>query len=112
MAKSVNANWFFNNAMWTMQVNTPADVMKTLKQYSLKGVVQKIKCPTLVVDSEGDIFMKGQPQKVYDQLKCPKTLLKLSPETTAQAHCQMGAIMISNESIFAWLDKTLDWKSP
>ncbi len=112
MAKRVNINWFFNNAMWTMQVETPAAVMQTLKQYSLKGVVQKIKCPTLVIDSEGDIFLKGQPQKVYNQLKCPRTLLKFAPATTAQAHCQMGAIMISNESIFAWLDKTLDWKSP
>ncbi len=112
MAKSVNTNWFFNNAMWTMHVDTPADVMKTLKQYSLRGVIQKIKCPTLVVDSEGDIFLKGQPQKVYDQLKSPKMLLKFSSETTAQAHCQMGAIMISNESVFAWLDKTLSWKTP
>lgn len=112
MTKSVNTNWFFNNAMWTMHVDTPAEVMKTLTQYTLKGVIQKIKCPTLVIDSEDDLFLKGQPQKVYDQLKSPKTLLKFSPETTAQAHCQMGAIMISNESIFAWLDQALGWKAP
>lgn len=109
MARSVNINWFFNNAMWTMQIETPAEVMKTLKQYTLKGIAEKITCPTLVVDSEDDLFLKGQPQKVFDQLKCPKTLLKFTPETTAQAHCQMGAIMISNESIFNWLDQTLGW---
>jgi predicted alpha/beta-fold hydrolase len=111
MARSVNINWFFNNAMWTMQVETPAEVMKVLKQYTLQGVAAKIQCPTLVIDSEDDIFLKGQPQKVFDQLKCPKTLLKFSPETTAQAHCQMGALMISNESIFNWLDQTLGWSN-
>jgi hypothetical protein len=58
------------------------------------------------------MFLKGQPQKVYDQLSSPKALLKFSTETTAQAHCQMGTIMISNESIFSWLDQTLDWKKP
>ncbi len=112
MAKDVNTYWFFNNAMWTMKADTPAVAMRALTQYTLKGVVQKIKCPTLVIDSEGDMFMKGQPQKVYDQLKSPKTFLKFSPETTAQAHCQMGANMISNESIFSWLDETLGWKKP
>jgi predicted alpha/beta-fold hydrolase len=112
MARNVNVYWFFQNGMWTLQAATPADVMRTITQYTLKGVVQKIKCPTLVIDSEDDRFLKGQPQKVYDQLNSPKTLLKFSPETTAQAHCQMGANAISNESIYSWLDETLSWKKP
>jgi pimeloyl-ACP methyl ester carboxylesterase len=112
MAKNVGTYWFYQNAMWTMDAATPADVMAAVKLYTLKGVVQNIKCPMLVVDSEADAFLKGQPQIVYVLLKSPKTLLKFSAETTAQAHCQMGANAISNESIFAWLDKTLGWTKP
>lgn len=112
MTKDVETYWFYQNAMWTMNASTPADVMVKLKAYTLEGVVQMIDCSMLIVDSESDAFLKGQPQKVYDRLTCPKTLLKFSAETTAQAHCQMGAIAISNESIFAWLDQTLGWTKP
>jgi predicted alpha/beta-fold hydrolase len=107
MAKSVEAYWFYHNAIWTMHAETPAEVMRCLQRYTLKDVIQLIKCPMLVIDSESDLFLKGQPQKVFDELKSPKTLLSFSSKTTAQAHCQMGAIMISNESIFSWLDRTL-----
>ena len=112
MAEGVGTAWFFENAMWTMHADTPADVISIFSRYTLKEVIQNINCPMLVIDSEGDMFFPGQPQLVYDQLKSPKTLLKFSAETTAQAHCQMGAIAISNESILSWLDKTLLWKKP
>lgn len=109
MEKSVEAYWFYNNAIWTMQAATPSRVMRELTRYTLQDVIHLIKCPMLVVDSESDLFLQGQPQKVYDQLTCPKTLLSFSSQTSAQAHCQVGSIMISNEEILSWLNKTLDW---
>lgn len=105
MPKNISAYWFYNNGMWTFGVTSPAEFMNQLKRYNLKEIVQKIECPTLVLDSEADYFLKGQPQEVYDKLRAPKTLLKFSAETTAQAHCQMGALSISNEEVFAWLGK-------
>jgi hypothetical protein len=81
--------------------------MRLLRNYNLKGVVEKIRCPMLVIDSESDLFFKGQPELVYEKLHAPKKLLRFSAATTGQAHCQMGAIMISNESILSWLDKEM-----
>lgn len=109
MEKSVEAYWFYNNAIWTMQAATPSQVMLELKRYTLQDVIHKIKCPMLVVDSEADLFLQGQPAKVYQSLKCPKTLLPFPTKTAAQAHCQVGSIMISNEETLSWLDKTLQW---
>lgn len=105
MAESVEVYWFVHNAMWTMHADSPAEAVKIISRYTLKDVIELIRCPMLVIDSESDIFFKGQPELVYEKLQSPKTLLKFSPETNAEAHCQMGAIMISNESILAWLDK-------
>ncbi len=107
MKKDLTAQWFFNNAMWTFGAKSPAEVMEKIKLYSMKDSIDNIKCPMLVIDSEADMFYKGQPEKVYNSLKSPKTLLKFTREQTAEAHCQMGAIAISNEMILDWLDHTL-----
>ncbi len=106
MRKHLTTRWFFDNAMWSFAASSPYEVLQKLQSFTLKDVITQIKCPTLVIDSEQDLFYKGQPQEVYDALKSPKTLLKFTVQETAQAHCQMGAIAISNEKIYDWLDKT------
>jgi alpha-beta hydrolase superfamily lysophospholipase len=109
MQKDINANWFFNNAMWVFGANSPAAVLNALKPYNTISILKKIQCPALVVDSVSDSFMKNQPQQVYQQLASPKTLLVFGVQEAAQAHCQMGAIAISNEKVYNWLDKTFNW---
>lgn len=107
MKNSISVQWFFNNAMWVFKVKSPAKVMNVLKLYTLKDVIDKIKCPMLVIDSESDKVFQGQPKKVYDLLQSPKTFLLFTREEGADAHCQMGAIAISNAKVFAWLKNTL-----
>ncbi|MHB1947662.1 MAG: alpha/beta hydrolase family protein [Gammaproteobacteria bacterium] len=106
MKNNVSANWYFNNAMWTLQATTPADAITKLQQYTLAGVVGKIKCPMLVVDSDNDMFFQGQAKQLFDALKSPKTYLLFTKDQYAQAHCQMGAIAVSNEKILHWLSDT------
>ena len=86
---------------------TPDEFMKKIKSYSLKGIAEKIKMPTLIVNSEADAFMKGQAKALYDHISGPKTFLLFTRKEAAQSHCQMGASAISNELILNWLDKTL-----
>lgn len=106
MKKNTEARWFFENGMWSFHANSPAEFIKKLKLYTLKGVVKNIKAPTLVVNSESDAFMKNQAETLYKNLDAPKTYLLFTKKEAAQSHCQMGAIAISNELIFDWLDKT------
>lgn len=109
MQTDINAYWFFNNAMWVFNVNSPVAVLNALKPYNTASILNKIKAPTLVIDSTDDLFMKGQPQKVYNQLQSNKTLLVFAATEGAQAHCQMGATAISNERIYNWLDDIFNW---
>lgn len=106
MLKKPEVRWYFDNGMWSFAVATPAEFMKKIKSYTLKGIVQKIKMPTLVVNSEADMFMKDQAETLYKKLSSPKTYLLFTRQEAAQSHCQMGAIAISNELILDWLDKT------
>ena len=105
MKKSLFVSWGINNGMLRFGVNTPADLIKHVREYSLKGVAEKISCPVLVVDSEGETFLKGQAQKLYDMLKSQKDFMLFTRKEAAQAHCQQGASAVSNERIFNWLDE-------
>jgi pimeloyl-ACP methyl ester carboxylesterase len=107
MKESTKIRWFFNNGMWTFKAKSPADFMLKMKKYNLKDIAGRITCHMLVVDSESDLFMRGQARKLYDALTCPKDFLLFTKAQAAQAHCQMGAMAISNETIFNWLDRVL-----
>jgi pimeloyl-ACP methyl ester carboxylesterase len=106
MKTNLTVRWFFNNGMWTFAANTPADLLTKGKLYTVKGILNKIQCPMLVIDSEADAFFTGQPQQVYNEVTSPKKLMKFTADQSAQAHCQMGAIAISNENILDWLQDT------
>jgi hypothetical protein len=81
--------------------------MLELKKYTLKDLAADIKCPVLVVDSQDDMFFRGQAMGLYKALRCPKEYMLFTKDDTAQAHCQAGATAISNERIFNWLDRTV-----
>jgi len=104
MQKDPQAQFFFNHGMRAFGAKSPADFMLKLKQYNLKDVAKNIKCPTLILDSESDAFLKGEAKKLYDVLNAPKTYYLFTKRQAAQAHIQVGAIAISNEIIFNWLD--------
>lgn len=105
----MDANMRFNlkHGMWTTNTNSPFELILGSKKYSVKDIVQKIKCPTLVLEAEKDDSFPGQPRKVYDALTCPKKYILFTSEEGAEEHCQCGAPAISNQRIFDWLDETL-----
>jgi pimeloyl-ACP methyl ester carboxylesterase len=107
MKENTEVRWFFHNGMWTFGANSPADFMRKLTRYNLKDIAGKITCHMLVVDSESDLFMRGQARKLYAALTCPKDFRLFNKAQAAQAHCQMGATAISNETVFNWLDRVL-----
>jgi esterase/lipase len=99
------ARWFYNNGMWSFNAKTPAEFMKKLKNYSMENIAEKITANSLIINSEADMFMKGQAERLYKKIKAPKTFLLFTRKEAAQSHCQMGATAISNEFIMDWLDK-------
>jgi hypothetical protein len=105
----IDANMRFNikHGMWTTDTNSPFELIRGSKKYTLKGIAQKIKCPTLVLEAEKDDSFPGQPRMVYDVLTCPKKYILFTSEEGAEEHCQSGAPAISNQRIFDWLDETL-----
>jgi esterase/lipase len=60
-----------SHEMWTFDAKTPEYLQKNM-DYTLNNVIEKIKCPTLVLEAEMDDAFSGGPQKVYNALRCPK----------------------------------------
>jgi pimeloyl-ACP methyl ester carboxylesterase len=77
------------------------------REYSLKGLAEKIQCPTLVCDNATDAIAGGQAKELYEALRCPKDYVLFTAEEGAEGHCEGGAQVLFNSKVFDWLDKTL-----
>jgi pimeloyl-ACP methyl ester carboxylesterase len=107
MKTNVDTGWLFANGMFTFGAKSPSDFYRMLKPYTMKGLAEKIQCTMLVVDSEGDKDLPGQARQLYEALKCPREYMLFTKEEGAEEHCQMGAVMISDERILSWLENNL-----
>jgi hypothetical protein len=88
-------------------VFTTYELTQGSKDYTIKDIVQNIRCPTQVLDAENDDSFPGQPKIVYDALTCSKSYIRFTEQEGAEEHCQSGALAICNQRILDWLDKIL-----
>ena len=107
MLNSTDMRWNVTQGNWSFRVPTFFDFVEETKKYTMDGTAGQIACPCLVMDAEADMFFKGQPQEIYDALRCPKKLVKTTAEDGAENHCQSGALAFKDQIVFDWLDETL-----
>lgn len=105
MDSDPNLKFNMKHGMWTTGSKTPFELIQKSTSFTLDGIAQEIKCPTLVLEAEKDDSFPGQPQKVFNALTCPKTHILFTEEEGAEEHCQCGAPALSNQRIFDWLDE-------
>lgn len=108
MAKAnPSLKWGCENGMYVFGVDTPAQVILKMKDFTMEGVVEKIQCPTLITDAEDDKISEGQAKLLYDALTCEKSYMLFTSEEGAGKHCESGAKILSDERIFSWIDERL-----
>jgi dienelactone hydrolase len=96
--------WWILDGMWKFGAGTPRDILRKTAQYDLSGCVKNIRCHMLVMKAERDHMFPGQPERLYQELDCPKQLLEFTNEYGAGEHTHVGAVGISNAVIYNWLD--------
>lgn len=97
--------WGLTHGLWAFKKKSAYEWLTSLKAYKLKDVVDKIKVPVLVVDSEFEGFFAGQPKLVKKALG-DRATYKLF-DGIGGYHCQVGASQAWNRYQFSWLNKTL-----
>jgi dienelactone hydrolase len=83
------------------------EVLRLASEYTLRGVVDQIRCPVLIADPEGEQFWPGQSQELYDLLPGPKTLAQFTAAEGADLHCEPKALGLRAQRFFDWLDDVL-----
>lgn len=104
---SVTACWQLNNSLWTFGVPSAATLSATVKGYSLRGIEDRIDCPTLVLAGEDDHLVPlPLAYELAEALPNP-TLRVFGPEEGAAEHCQLGNLSLAAATIYDWLDVTV-----
>ena len=84
------------------------DLAQTVKRFRYTDTLSRITAPVLVTDYEHEqMNPPGTGQRVYDLLRSPGTLAKLTAADGAGSHDAPVAPQHRNEAIFDWLDGTL-----
>jgi len=105
---SPTLRWSNAHGTWATGTKSPRKFMARILDFTLaNGLAESIACPTLVCEAENDLYFEGQPQMLYDHLRCPKTLMRFTNAEGAGAHCHVGASRLALAAMFDWLDEAL-----
>lgn len=91
---------------WVFGVNSMQEAFDKGKDFKLEGVIDKIRCPYLIVHGGYDVLGVDQAQKVYDYAKAhgvDVTLRLVTEEETGAEHCQHDNPTLGQELINDWL---------
>lgn len=106
-AQSPQLRYTLDSRMRPYGANSFADVIIKVLDYNLNGVADKIRCPALIADPEGEQFWPGQSEHVYEALQSPKQLVHFTAAEGADLHCEPKANGLRTQAYFDWLDETL-----
>lgn len=104
MGLLTGARWAYAHGMWVFGVASPFDLLRKIMEYTLKNIINKIECQTLVLEAEKDESFPGQPELVFKSLTCPKKYIAFREDEGSGDHCHVGALSLANQRIFDWLD--------
>lgn len=68
MASSLGARWAFTHGMWAFCVASPGELIALGRDYHLRGIAERIRCPALVCEADADPFWQGQPEQLFAAL--------------------------------------------
>jgi len=104
------AGWAMRRNLMVHGLSAPLEYFRIAPQYSLKGIEDRIQCPTFVCSAEGD-DLSVDAEKFYDALACPKRYYRFTTAEGAGQHCESGARALFHSHAFDWLGRVLDLDS-
>jgi pimeloyl-ACP methyl ester carboxylesterase len=96
--------WGINQGEWTFKTQSAYDFASMAQEYTLKGLVDKIKAPVFIGEAESDLFFDGQATKLAKELGDLGTYHLFKNVLGAGVHCQIGASVSMNQVSLDWLE--------
>lgn len=91
---------------WVMGADTMAEALEISRAYALKGHLDHMKCPLLVLHGGHDVLTVAAATQVHDYAVSKgvsSTLRLLQPDETGAEHCQHDNPTIGQEVMSDWL---------
>jgi dienelactone hydrolase len=94
---------------WVFGVTDPQEALGRLQGFRLDGVVQRIRCPFLLVHGEGDAQIPlAVAQRCFDAVGAERKTFKVfTREEGGFHHCQTDNVSIGTAYIWDWLEDVL-----
>lgn len=104
---SLSVPW--HHLLWVLGTSTREESLAKLANYRLDGVVQKIRCPFLLLHGEGDEQIPlDDAQRCFDAVGSErKTLRVFTREEGGYHHCQTDNLSIGIADMWDWVEDTL-----
>lgn len=98
-----------HHIMWILGVDTLEEALKKLEPYRLDGVVQKMRCPFLIVHgAEDEQVPLSDAQALYDASGSKdKTLRAFTAEEGGAQHCQRDYLTLGVATMWNWFEDKL-----
>jgi dienelactone hydrolase len=98
-----------HHIMWILGVDTLDAALQKLEPFRLDGVVQRMRCPFLVVHGEDDEQIAlADAQALYDACgSADKTLRVFTAEEGGAQHCQRDYLSLGTAVMWNWLEDKL-----
>ncbi|WP_224449094.1 alpha/beta hydrolase family protein [Haloprofundus salilacus] len=101
------SRWRMENSRWVFGTDA-ANLRRTLREYSLRDVANRITCPTLALAGEDDhLIPLPLVYEFADAVAGPTTTRVFTTEEGAGEHCQVGNLSLAHGEIYDWFDETL-----
>jgi pimeloyl-ACP methyl ester carboxylesterase len=101
------AGWAMRRNLMAHGLDDPLEYFRIAPRYSLKGIEDRISCPTFVCSAERDDLSVDAP-KLYDALTCPKSYYRFTSAEGAGEHCEGAARTLFHSRALDWLDEVLN----
>ncbi|MDT7745295.1 MAG: hypothetical protein QOE59_4373, partial [Actinomycetota bacterium] len=97
--------------MTTHGVTTLSDYFRALSRFSLAGISERITCPTLAMQAEGDFAGTGQLEVFARSLGGPVTTHRFTAAEGAGGHCEGLGQQRLDRVVYGWLTTVLRARS-
>lgn len=107
MRMSADRREFFGARMAVHGLTRVSDYLAELRRYTMLDVADRISCPTLLVECEGDFVGGGGPDLQKAMTGTEATLVNLTAAQGAGGHCGGLGQRVWNQVVYDWLATVL-----
>ncbi|KAF4505892.1 hypothetical protein G6O67_007795 [Ophiocordyceps sinensis] len=99
--------WGLEQGLWAFNTRSPFDLVTRSANFSLEGVVHKIKTPVFVGEAEQDPFYAGEARRLASRLGKWAHLHEFKAKDAIGTHSAIGALKQQNQVVLDWFQRTI-----